>query len=193
VQGCESIAQTCASGGDNMEISIKTYAETVGISHQAVYQQISNHKEEIEPHIVKRGNTRYLTDKAVEILDNLRKDNPLAVHQVQQNEQIALLQNDLQLASEREKALMQTINDLRKQLQMKAEEEAKNAFMIASASQMQEKIDAIPEQIKAAEDKKELEMRLEFKEREQEIRDEMQAKIDDFKPTFFGFYRKKSK
>lgn len=180
----QALRKVAKVGVEMNEITIKVYAESIGVSHQAVYQMISNHSEEIEPYIIKKGKTRYLTEKAVELLDSYRKGNPLSVHTVEQSEQIRLLQKANADASAREKELLEVIAELRGQLQQKAEKEAANALLLAGSTQLQQKVNEIPELIQNAVEKKELEMKLQFSEREKEIEGQ-------FEKTWFGLYRKK--
>lgn len=59
--------------------SIKVYAEERCITHQAVYQMMDVHKEELKEHIVKDGRTRYLTPEAEAILDKYRNKSAIVV------------------------------------------------------------------------------------------------------------------
>lgn len=59
--------------------SIKAYAEERNISHQAVYQMMATHKEELKEHIIKDGRTRYLTPEAEAILDKYRNKSAIVV------------------------------------------------------------------------------------------------------------------
>ena len=65
-------------------ITIKDYAQQQGISHQAVYQMLGTHKDELDPHIVKQGRTRFLTDEAVEILEKYRQQAPIVMERQDQ-------------------------------------------------------------------------------------------------------------
>ena len=159
------------------EMTVKQYADMTGVSHQAVYQMMTNHREEIDPFIIKRGKTRYLTEKAVELLDGYRKGNPLSVHTVEQTELIQMLQKANSEAAVRENQLLQQIADLQEELRFKAEKEAANALLLAGSTQLQQKVDEIPQLIQEAVEKKELELRLEFAEQ--------------YEKTIFGFYRRK--
>lgn len=59
--------------------SVKVFAEERNITHQAVYQMMSVHKEELEEHIVRDGRTRYLTPEAEAILDKYRNKSAIVV------------------------------------------------------------------------------------------------------------------
>ena len=59
--------------------SIKVFAEERNITHQAVYQMMSVHKEELEEHIVRDCRTRYLTPEAEAILDKYRNKSAIVV------------------------------------------------------------------------------------------------------------------
>lgn len=84
--------------------TVRDYASERGISHQAVYQMMATHKKELEPFIVKRGRTRYLTEKAEEVLDHYRNQSTIVIAQNDNHARIKQLQNEkdallVQLAS----------------------------------------------------------------------------------------------
>lgn len=55
-----------------MFVSIKEYAESKGISYESVRRQIPKYEKELNGHIVKRNNTRYLDEYAVSFLNTKR-------------------------------------------------------------------------------------------------------------------------
>ncbi|MDU2124045.1 MAG: hypothetical protein E7E64_16180 [Clostridium celatum] len=73
---------------------IKDYAKERGITHQAVYQMIENHKKELSEHIVKQGRIRYLTPKAEQILDNYRNKSQIVIEKADFNEEIERLKEE---------------------------------------------------------------------------------------------------
>ena len=109
-------------------ITIKDYAMQNGISHQAVYQMLGTHKEELDPHIVKQGRTRFLTDKAVEILEQYRQQATIVIDRQDQTERIK------ELEQERDNLLIKTA-DLGVRLADLADWKAEKAVEIASAEQ----------------------------------------------------------
>lgn len=60
-------------------MKIKDYALNHGVTTQAVYKQISNHKKELEGHIIKEKGTRYLDQEAIRILESYRENSPSIV------------------------------------------------------------------------------------------------------------------
>ena len=109
-------------------ITIKDYAKQNGISHQAVYQMLGTHKDELDPHIVKQGRTRFLTEKAVEILEQYRQQAPIVIDRQDQTERIK------ELEQERDNLLIKTA-DLSVRLADLADWKAEKAVEIASADQ----------------------------------------------------------
>lgn len=69
-------------------ITISEYAKQKGVSYEAINAQIHRNKEYLKGHIVKKGRTRYLTDKAVTFLNEKRQDNPVIVQQVNIDEEL---------------------------------------------------------------------------------------------------------
>ena len=74
--------------------SIKVFAEERNITHQAVYQMMSVHKEELEEHIVRDGRTRYLTPEAEAILDKYRNKSAIVVETKNNSAEIEQLWNE---------------------------------------------------------------------------------------------------
>ena len=95
MQGCARLSQ----GGCIMK-SIKVYADERNITHQAVYQLISTHKNELEEHIVKDGRTRYITPEAEDILDGYRNKSAIVIESQNNSAEIE------QLRIERESLLI---------------------------------------------------------------------------------------
>jgi len=86
------LRKACARGL-NMKL-IKDYAKERGITHQAVYQMIENHKKELSEHIVKQGRIRYLTPEAEQVLDNYRNKSQIVIEKADFNEEIERLKEE---------------------------------------------------------------------------------------------------
>lgn len=86
------LRKPCARGL-NMK-TVRDYASERGISHQAVYQMMATHKNELEPFIVKHGRTRYLTEKAEEVLDHYRNQSTIVIAQTDNQARMEQLQNE---------------------------------------------------------------------------------------------------
>ena len=71
-----------------MMISIKDYAQSKGVTYEAVRKQIGRYSAELEGHISKTGKTQMLDEYAVEFLDSKRNNNAVAVFNVQRNAEI---------------------------------------------------------------------------------------------------------
>lgn len=75
-------------------LSIKDYAESRGITHQAVYKMLQTHDNELSEHILKKGNTRFLDETAASILDEARSNNPVVILDTNRDECIEHLTNE---------------------------------------------------------------------------------------------------
>lgn len=102
--GCKSInfhAKICLNSrlrkpcarGLNMK-TVRDYASERGISHQAVYQMMATHKDELDDLIVMNGRTRYLTPQAEAILDQYRSKATIVVEREIDNALIEQLKNE---------------------------------------------------------------------------------------------------
>lgn len=109
-------------------ISLKDYAKQKNISYEAVRKQVVRYKTELSEHIVMDGKQQFLDEEAVAFLDAKRQKNPVAIIQMDKDEQI----EDLRL--EREK-LLHKIADQADWISKLAEWKAENALLIAGAEQ----------------------------------------------------------
>ena len=60
-------------------ISLKDYAKENGVTYEAVRQQVSRYKKELQGHVHKQGRTRFLDDEAVAFLQEHLLREPIAV------------------------------------------------------------------------------------------------------------------
>lgn len=76
-------------------ITVKDYAKSVGKTHQAVYKQMKSKKNQelLEGKVIKQNGTTYLTDEAVEIL-NQSRSTPIVMLEHENSERIWQLENE---------------------------------------------------------------------------------------------------
>lgn len=106
---------------------IKDYASERGITTQAVYQLIDNHKSELNEYIVKQGRTRYLLPEAEEILDSYRNRSQIVIEKQDRIDEIE------QLKAENKNLLLKIATQADK-IATLAEESKNNAILIAEAN-----------------------------------------------------------
>ena len=75
-------------------ISLKDYAKQNNISYEAVRQQVVRYKDDLAEHIIRDGRQQFLDDEAVAFLDSKRQKNPVAIIQMDKDEQIEALRNE---------------------------------------------------------------------------------------------------
>lgn len=75
-------------------ISLKDYAKSKKISYEAVRKQVARYKTELEGHISKIHRTQYLDDAAIKFLDEKRAINPVAIIQIDKDEEIERLKEE---------------------------------------------------------------------------------------------------
>ena len=91
-------------------ISLKDYAKQKNISYEAVRQQIVRYASDLEGHIIKDGRQQFLDNEAVAFLDAKRKKNPVAIYQLEKDDEIERLENQnkellLKLATAQEQTI----------------------------------------------------------------------------------------
>lgn len=75
-------------------ISLKDYAKQKNISYEAVRQQVVRYKKDLEGHLIKDGRQQFLDEEAVAFLDAKRQKNPVAIIQMDKDEQIENLERE---------------------------------------------------------------------------------------------------
>lgn len=92
-----------------MNIALRDYASSKGISYEAVRKQVNRYKMELDGHIFKIGRTQHLDEFAVQFLDEKRQANPVIVYDSNKDEELRRLTDE-------NKALLLRINELQDRL-----------------------------------------------------------------------------
>lgn len=88
-------------------INVKEYADSKGVSTQAVYKQLKVHEEALKGHIKKIQGKRYLDEDAVKYLNGQSNNTPCVVVQSNSDERVKELE-------EENKTLRNEVYNLRK-------------------------------------------------------------------------------
>lgn len=124
-------------------ITLRDYAKQNNISYEAVRKQVVRYADELGTHIIKDGRQQFLDEEAVAFLDSKRQKNPVAIIQMDKDEQIELLRE------EKEQLLLKIAAQADKIAEL-SEWKSDNAVAIAEANQQRlllaegkEKIEAL--------------------------------------------------
>lgn len=142
-------------------ITIKDYAAQKNVTYEAVRKQISRYKEELNGHIVKKNRTQFLDDYAVSFLNDRRKENAITVINQERTEYIKELEND-------NRRLYKKIEQLQEQLLEAQKMTSKTLLLEKDINTLEEQNNTLRSQNMS-----------------------LQTDLDSFKPTLFGFYKKK--
>lgn len=171
MQGCTSLAQ----GGCITMKKIKDYAVEKGISHQAVYQLISTHKDELDGLIITQGRTRFLSEEAEAILDKYRNKAAIVIEKADSNERIQQLEQEVKQLLIKIASQADVISELS---QWKADQ----AVAIAAADQNRLLLEEKQQTIKEKEEKLQL---------AEQKNMQLESELNSFERTLFGLYKKK--
>lgn len=75
-------------------LSIKEYAEKKGVTYEAIRKQITRYKKELRGKIVVKNRTTFLTDDAVDFLNEHRAGNPVIVYAENKTSEIETLRGE---------------------------------------------------------------------------------------------------
>lgn len=166
-----------------MLYSISQYAEIKGVSKQAVYKQLSNHRKALEGHIIKENGRTWLDDEAVAFL-NKQSQNSAPVIVMEQNYE------DIEYIKSRKEFYKNKTLELQDKLIMEKEQ---RELLEAKAQEMKllcEKAEQTEQKLEAEQDKtKVLELELESLRNEiktaQDRADELELELEAEKSKGF--------
>lgn len=156
-------------------ISMKEYAESCGLSYEAVRKKVSRYKTELEGHITKQGRVQFLDEFAVDFLEEHRDQQPVVVSdvtQLREMQQIKAEKEELLRENQRLHEAMETLNQ---KLIKALEREVEQTGQLAEAAAKQLLLE-----------QKELEADTQRKRAEA-----AEAELNQYQPWAFGLYRKK--
>lgn len=102
-------------------VTLKQYADSQGISYEAVRKQVTRYSEELSDHIIKLSRKRYLDQYAVEFLTERRRESPIILVNMNQSEENEQLKEQIEtLKAQLKKAQNELLK--RKDEQLKSQE-----------------------------------------------------------------------
>ena len=119
------------------------------MSHQAVYKMIQAHAEELEPHIVQRGRTRYLTDVAVELMEQYRETSPQVVESYNDAAKIKELEDQIKILLSEKSVLESKLTAVSEWKAEKAEQLAEAKYKDLLLEDKSKKIEELDQQYRS--------------------------------------------
>ena len=176
-------------------VTIKQFADSQGISYEAVRKQLHKYSEELSGHVIRKGRTQYLDEKAVEFLKERRRESPIVLQTIDQNEEISRLQEQLeslrtQLMSAQNKLLesQERIISLQEEAQKALEDRARYTALLEDNEAKEKKLQETEEQLRRVEaDRNNVVQQVQNLQAE---RDEAVRESKSYYKSWFGFYRK---
>lgn len=162
-------------------VTIKQFADSQGISYEAVRKQLHKYSEELSGHVIPKDRTRYLDEVAVKFLQERRRESPIILQNMDQGEEISRLQDQVeslraQLVSAQNKLLesQERIISLQDEAQKALEDKARYTALLEDNEAKEKKLQETEERLRRVEAE----------------RDEAVQESRRFYKTWFGFYRK---
>lgn len=197
-------------------MTIKQFAESQGITYEAVRRQVARYSEELSDHIIRKHRTQYLDEKAVEFLKERRRESPIVMQVVDQSEEIEELRSQIEtlkaqlmsaqgelLKSQDERLKAQNrIIELQEEAKKTLEDRARYSALLedneAKTKKLQEAEGQLSEIQKARDDDLQaLEEIRKQRDDNQRLIEDLQKERDDalresksYYRSWFGFYRK---
>lgn len=177
-------------------VTLKQFAESQGITYEAVRRQVIRYEEKLSGHIYKQNGVQYLDEEAVTFLKERRRASPIVLQTIDQKEAIDQLKEQIEklrvqlmtvqseLIKEKDRVIelqeesRKTIEARSRYTALLEENEAKDAKLRDAESRIGDLQKLRDDDQKTIED-----LRKE--------RDEAQTETQSFKRSLFGFYRKR--
>ena len=191
-------------------ITLKEFADSKGVTYEAIRKQVTKYEEELRGHIVKRGRLQYLDEYAQDFLSERRRLSPVVVKVEDSREAVEELEKTVEsLRAQLLKAQNELLDVQKQVIRLQAEQttmlEAKVRYEALledneSLRQKAEEADArrLDSERQLEESRQEADaLRKEVSDQSQEIetirqeRDEAKQEASSFTRSWFGFYRKK--
>ena len=162
-------------------VTIKQFADSQGISYEAVRKQLHKYSEELSGHVIRKDRTRYLDEVAVKFLQERRRESPIILQNMDQGEEISRLMDQVeslraQLVSAQNKLLesQERIISLQDEAQKALEDKARYTALLEDNETKEKKLQETEERLRRVEAE----------------RDEAVQESRRFIKSWFGFYRK---
>lgn len=176
-------------------VTIKQFADSQGISYEAVRKQLHKYSEELSGHVIRKDRTRYLDEKAVEFLQERRRESPIVLQTIDQGEEIGRLQDQVeslkaQLVTAQNKLLeaQERVISLQDEAQKALEDRARYTALLEDHEDQKRKLQETSDQLRRVEaDRDDAVQRAQDLQTE---RDEAVREAKSYYKSWFGFYRK---
>ena len=201
-------------------MTIRQYSESQNVSYEAVRKQIVRYANELKEHIVRKNRTQYLDEWAVAFLTERRRENPVVLASVDNDEENERLRKEVEalrvqlMAAQNE--LLKSQGERLKVQERILEDRARYAALLEDNKAKGERLQRAEEQISSLQTAREEDLKtIEEREgrllsiqnevealrgrltEEQRTTDALRKERDDavqeaqsFKRSVFGFYRK---
>jgi len=169
--------------------SIKQFAEEQNVSYEAIRRQIVKYSDELKDHIVRKNRTQYLDEWAINFLKEKRKESPIVLMNMDQNEEIEELKAQVDLLKSKLLVAQDQIISLQDETKKAIESQVRYTALLEESKAKDDQIRTI--QTEAEDLRKKSEEDQKTIEDLQKERDEAQAEAQSFTRSIFGFYRKK--
>lgn len=176
--------------------SIKQFAEEQNVSYEAIRKQIVKYSDELKDHIVRKNRTQYLDEWAVNFLKEKRKESPIVLMNMDQNEQIEELKAQVDLLKSKLLVAQDQIISLQDETKKAIESQVRYTALLEDNKAKEEKLKEAESQIRTIQTEAD-DLRKKSEEDQKTIedlqkqRDEAQTEAQSFTRSIFGFYRKK--
>lgn len=190
--------------------TITALAKEQHVSYQSIWKMVTKYEKELAGHVVVKNRVRYLDADAVAFILEKRRDHPMVAMNDDQAAIIESQQQEIERLKNKVEALLGELNQNERKIsaliaekQEMLEAKIQNKFLLEDNSrlkegydQLQEKSDKLREdleeaRVKAASAETKVEELEKGAQRQADVIKFTMKELESFRPSLFGFYRKK--
>lgn len=177
-------------------VTLKQFADSKGISYEAVRKQVVRYADELKGHITVKQRTQYIDDWAVTFLSERRRESPIVMVTEDQRteiekltEQVETLKAQLVAAQNELLSAKDQVITLQGETRQLIETKANYESLLTAHTIQEEKMKGMETDLTRAEIQREADQKR--MEELQKERDQAIAEANSYTRSIFGFYRKR--
>ena len=177
-------------------ITIQELAREQNVTYEAIRKSVARYKDELEGHTVKKNRKIYLDDEGADFLRSKRRESPLVIIDQNEKDELRAAREEADMLRAALLESQQKVIQLQERLlsardaEVKAlEDRSKYEHYIAVHEETEAKLHTAEEEL-ASTQQELITTKEQLKVVEQQVTD-AKAELEGFKPSWFGFYRKR--
>lgn len=135
--------------------SIKQIAEEQNVSYEAIRRQVARYSDELKDHIIRRNRTQFIDDWGYQFLKEKRRESPIILMNMDQNEQIEELKAQVDMLTSKLLAAQEQIISLQGEANAALEDRIRCKLLLEDNKAKEQKLQEADNQIRTMQTERE--------------------------------------